>query len=78
MTRPAERLNPARDMAATTYFEALVAAEIVQLKEALVTTPAAESHRVATVQGNIIGLTKSLELFREAARRDIDPDGDGV
>lgn len=59
---------------AQTHFERVVEEEKGKLLKSLVSISAAESHRIADVQGQYKGLETALKLYREAARIDIEAD----
>lgn len=55
-------------------FEALVEKKMDEIKGALIEVFAADGHRIAVLQGTYKGLNLAMELYRQAARIDIDPD----
>lgn len=57
-------------------FEKLVEGKMDELKDACINC--SEPHLVAPIQGFYKGLKLALELYRQAARIDADPDGDAA
>jgi hypothetical protein len=59
---------------AETHFERLVNKQVQATLTAMRGITLGDSHKLAYLQGLASGLDKSLELFREATKTDIDQD----
>ena len=74
MLRRSDYSNAAPDMMRS-RFEELVGQHMGQLEKSVMDiSPIADAGRIAMIQGVHKGLRLSLELYRQAARDDVDPE----